>query len=203
MVVKMKERPIEIIQAIVKERNGLLLTSDLDKYGIARTYLSILARKGDIQRISRGVYSSTGHIVDEMTAIQARFKKARFSHETAAYLLDLTDRNPLFYSVTVPSGYKANSLKSMGLKVFFMNRKFFSLGEITLKSSFGNDIDSYNLERTICDLLRSRNQLDIQLVNDALKRYAKKREKNLNLLYQYATQLRIQKIVRETLEVLL
>jgi predicted CopG family antitoxin len=36
-----------------------------------------------------------------------------------------------------------------------------------------------------------------------LKRYVKKKEKDLDLLYNYAMQFRIQKIVREYIEVLL
>jgi predicted transcriptional regulator of viral defense system len=203
MVVKSERNPLERIRAIAKERNGLLLTSDLLKYGIPRTYLSILEKKGEFQRISRGVYSATGYMVDEMVVIQARYKGALFSHETAAYLLDLTDRTPLFYSVTVPAGYNATSLKTMEVKVYFMNRKLYRLGSIMLKSPHGNDIWTFTLERTVCDVLRSRNQMDIQQVNEVLKRYVKKKEKDLDLLYQYAGQFRIQKIVREYIEVLL
>jgi len=203
MVVKSERNPLERIRAIGKERNGLLLTSDLLKYGIPRTYLSILEKKGEFQRISRGVYSATGYMVDEMVVIQARYKGALFSHETAAYLLDLTDRTPLFYSVTVPAGYNATSLKTMEVKVYFMNRKLYRLGSIMLKSPHGNDIWTFTLERTVCDVLRSRNQMDIQQVNEVLKRYVKKKEKDLDLLYQYAGQFGIQKIVREYIEVLL
>jgi hypothetical protein len=58
-----------------------------------------------------------------MFVIQARYKAAIFSHETAAYLLDLADRTPLLYSFTVPSGYNATSLKTMGVKVYFVNRR--------------------------------------------------------------------------------
>jgi predicted transcriptional regulator of viral defense system len=203
MVVKTAANPIERIRAIAKERNGLLLTSDLIKYGIPRTYLSILEKKGEFQRISRGVYSATGYMVDEMVAIQSRYKGAIFSHETAAFLSDLTDRTPLFYSVTVPAGYNATSLKTNGVKVFFVNRDLYRLGSITLKSPHGNDIKTLNLERTVCDILRSRNQIDIQQVNEVLKRYVQKREKDLDLLYHYARQFRIQGIVREYIEVLL
>ena len=203
MIVKVKGNPIEKIQGIVKEQNGLLLTSDLLRYGIPRTYLSILEKKGDVQRISRGIYSAAGYLVDEMFAVQARYKGALFSHETAAYLLDLTDRTPLFYSVTVPSGYNAASLRSKGAKVFFVKRDLYRLGMVTVKSPHGNDIKTFNFERTICDVIRSRNQLDTQLVNEALKRYVKRRDKNLDLLYHYARRFRIQKIVREYIEVLL
>jgi predicted transcriptional regulator of viral defense system len=203
MVVKDKANPIGKIREILKDQNGILLTSDLLKHGIPRTYLSILGKKGEVQRISRGVYSATGYIVDEMVAIQSRYKRVLFCHETAAYLLDLTDRTPLFYSVTVPSGYNANSLKASGVKVYFVNRELYQLGSITLKSPHGNDIKTLNLERTVCDVLRSRNQVDIQLVNEVLKRYVKKSERDLDLLYNYARQFMVQKIIRETIEVLL
>jgi hypothetical protein len=72
-----------------------------------------------------------------------------------------------------------------------------------MKSPHGNEIRSTNLERTICDVLRSRNQIDIQQVNEVLKRYVQKKEKDLNLLYNYAGQFRVQKIVREYIKVLL
>jgi predicted transcriptional regulator of viral defense system len=203
MVVKSERNPLERIRAIAKERNGLLLTSDLLKYGIPRTYLSILEKKGEFQRISRGVYSATGYMIDQMVVIQARYKGVLFSHETAAYLLDLTDRTPLFYSVTFPAGYNATSLKASGVKVYFVDRDLCRLGSITMKSPHGNDIKTFNLERTVCDILRSRNQVDIQQVNEVLKRYVKKKERDLDLLYNYARQFRIQKIVREYIEILL
>ncbi len=203
MVVKDKTNPIEKIRDILKDQNGILLTSDLLKYEIPRTYLSALEKNGEVQRISRGVYSAAGYMIDEMAGIQARYKGAIFSHETAVYLLDLTDRTPLFYSVTVPAGYNATSLKARAAKVYFVNRGVYLLGLTTVKSPHGNYIKTFNLERTICDLLRSRNQIDIQQINESLKRYVSKKEKNIDLLYGYAKQFRIQKIVREYIEVLL
>ena len=203
MAVKNKANPIEIIRNILKDQNGILLTSDLIKYGIPRTYLSILEKNSEIQRISRGVYSAANYIVDEMVSIQARYKGAIFSHETALYLLELTDRTPLFYSVTVPAVYNATPLKASGAKVYFVNRGLYLLGSITMKSPHGNDIKTFNLERTICDVLRSRNQIDVQFLNEALKKYVIHKDRNIDQLYNYAKQFRIQKIVRETIEVLL
>jgi predicted transcriptional regulator of viral defense system len=203
MVVKIKTNPMDKIRVILRDQNGILLTSDLVKFGIPRTYLSILEKNGEIQRISRGVYSASAYMIDEMVSIQARYKGAIFSHETALYLVELTDRTPLFYSVTVPAGYNATSLKASGAKVYFVNRGLYLTGLTTIKSPHGNNIKTFNLERTICDVLRNRNQIDVQLVNEALKRYVGKKERNIDLLYSYARQFRIQKIVREYIEVLL
>jgi len=203
MVVKTKANPIEKIQGFLKDHNGILLTSDLAKLGIPRTYLSILLKNCEIQRVSRGVYSAANYLIDEMASIQARYKGAIFSHETALYLLELTDRSPFFYSVTVPAGYNATLLKASGAKVYFVNREVYLLGLITMKSPYRNDIRIFNLERTICDVLRNRNQMDVQFVNQSLKKYVTHKDRDFDQLYNYAMQFRIPKIVREYLEVLL
>ncbi len=203
MVAKMEMNPIERIRKIIKDQNGLLLTADLKKYGIPRTYLSNLVKKGEIQRVSRGIYTSPDYLIDEMATTQARYKKAIFSHESALYLLDLTDRTPLFFSMTVPAGYNAASLKANGIKVYFVKRSLYQLGLVTAKSPHGNDIRSFNLERTICDVLRNRNQIDSHFINESLKRYVKRDDKNIHALYAYAKKFRVQKFVREYIEVLL
>jgi len=140
---------------------------------------------------------------DEMFSFQARYKSSIYSHETALYLHDLTDRTPLSYSITVPVGYHSISLKESGYKIFYLNRNLFDMGVISMKSPHGNEIRTTNLERTICDILRSRNQIDVQFVNEALKKYVIHKDRNIDLLYGYAKQFGIQKIVREYIEVLL
>ena len=201
--VKKEQKPIEKLREILIAQNGILSTSDLAKHGISRTYLSILEADGEIQRVSRGVYSATNVLVDEMAGLQSRYKRAIFSHETALYLWELADRTPLYYSVTVPTGYNATPLKTSGAKVYFVKQDLFPLGLTTMRSPHGNDIRAFNLERTIIDVFRNRNQIDIQFINEALKRYVGKKERNIDLLYNFARQFRIQKIVRTYLEVLL
>jgi predicted transcriptional regulator of viral defense system len=203
MVVKKEITPINKIRKVLNAQNGILLTSDLTKIGVPRTYLGILVKNGEIQRISRGVYAAADTLVDEMVCIQARYKSAIFSHSTALYLLDLTDRTPLYYSVTVSSGYNASSLKTNDIKVYFVQRNLLSLGSITLKSPHGNDIQTYDLERTICDILRNRNQMDIQIVKKALNNYVIHKDRNINQLYYYAKQFNIHSVIRRYIEILL
>jgi predicted transcriptional regulator of viral defense system len=191
------------IQKILKEQNGILRTSDLTKSRIPRTYLTLMEQAGEIERVSRGIYHATAEIEDEMFNFQARYKTTIFSHETALYLHGLTDRTPSRYSITVPAGYHSISLKEDGQKIFYINRKLFGLGVIPMKSFHGNQIRTTNLERTICDILRNRNQIDVYLINEALKQYVKFREMNLPQLYTYAQQFHLQTVVRQKIEILL
>ena len=61
----------------------------------------------------------------------------------------------------------------------------------------------YNMERTICDIIRNRNNTEIQTFQTALKQYAKRKDKNLRLLMQYAAEFHVDKILRQYFEVLL
>lgn len=203
MIVKSTSSPLDRIRKILQDQYGTLLTSDLARFNIPRTYLSILERSGEIERVSRGVYQATSSMEDELFSFQSRYKSSIYSHETALYLHDLTDRTPLFYSISVPSGYHSAALKKSGCKVFYVNRNLFDLGVIAMKSAHGNEIRVTDLERTICDVVRSRNQMDMQLVYDALKRYVMKSDRNIDLVYSYAKRFRIQKVIREYIEVLL
>jgi predicted transcriptional regulator of viral defense system len=203
MVVKNKSRHLERLRNAIKNQNGILLTSDLAQFHIPRVYLSLLEQSGEIERVSRGVYKTPSTLEDEMLIFQSRYKPSVYSHETALFLHDLTDRTPLTYSVSVPSGYHSSLLNKSGYKIYYVNRKSLNLGVAAMQSPQGNEIRVTNLERTICDILRSRNQIDTQYINDALKRYVTRKEKNINLLYQYAKAFRIQKIVRQYIEILL
>jgi predicted transcriptional regulator of viral defense system len=203
VVVKHELSQLERIRKLLENQLGTLLTSDLAKFNIPRIYLSILEHNGEIEQVSRGIYRLVASIDDEMFTFQVRYKSSIFSHESALFLHDLTDRTPLSYSISVPVGYHSISLNESGTKIFYVNRKLFALGVILMKSPHGNEIRTTNLERTICDVLRSRNKVDFQFVNEALKKYVSHKDKNIDRLYNYAKLIRIQKILRTYIEILL
>ncbi|MCC7119353.1 MAG: type IV toxin-antitoxin system AbiEi family antitoxin domain-containing protein [Anaerolineales bacterium] len=203
MNVKYTETREEKIRKVAESQNGTLLASDLTRLEIPRVYLSIMEKNGEIERTSRGVYRLTHAIEDELFGFQARHKACVYSHGTALYLHDLTDRAPLFFTVTVPSGYHSQSLNASRCKVFYVNRRLHGLGVASVPSPHGNPIKVAGLERTICDIVRSRNQLDSQSLGESLRRYLAKKEKDINLLYQYARSFRVLRLVRDYLEVLL
>ena len=71
------------------------------------------------------------------------------------------------------------------------------------KTNFGHIVSCYNSERTICDLLRSQSRCDSETVLAALKNFAAHPNKDLNLLVQYARQLRVFNQLTPYMDVLL
>lgn len=194
-----EEKLIEII----KDNRGLILSSQVDQLGVPRIYLSILVRKGFIEKIERGVYLTVDAFDDEMFRIQARYRKGIYSHGTALYLNDLTDTTPNHYTMTFPNRYHVKSLKEEGIFTFYVQKNLHDLGKVELLSSFGRNIITYNIERTIVDIVRSRNHIDTEMLNHALKRYVVRKDNNITMLMKYAKLFKVEKIIRQFIEVLL
>lgn len=194
---------IKRIEKIINEQNGTLLSSDLDEYNIPRTYLSMMVAEGKIEKIGRGIYALPDALEDEMYIMQKKYPNLIYSHETTLFFHEISDRTPFEYSVTVPSGYKVVDTINERFNIYYIKRDLHLMGVTELETTLGNTIRIYNLERTICDLLRSRNRIDIQIFSDALKRVVKKKHLDYVLLSEYARKLNVENILNTYMEVLL
>ena len=192
----------ERLEELINQKKGLVLTKDVDLAGIPRQYLVIFTKEHKLERISQGVYLTPDAFDDEMYRLQAKNQKIIFSHETALFLHDLTDRDPLEWSVTIPYGYNASHLRDEGIVVYTVKKELHLMGVMELKTQFGRPIKAYDKEKTICDIVRNRNNMDIAVLNEALKRYLGSKEKNIQLLLKYAKELGVQNILRKYMEIL-
>ena len=193
----------ETLQSLCEQSGGILLTKDIVNAGVPSSYLTAFLREGKLERAGHGVYITPDAMEDKMFTLQARKTRLVYSHDTALYLHDLTDRDPLTYSVTVPTGYNTKRLTEEGLSVFSIKPDLYGMGITTAQSPFARPIRAYDAERTLCDMLRSRHQMDGALFPEALKRYVRRKNKNIPLLMRYAESLRVDKLLRQYLEVLL
>lgn len=193
----------EELKIAMDMHGGTITNKQAGDIGISRERLRLLVNTGELERVTNGIYISLDTLPDKMYIEQMRKPKMVYSHETALFLNDLTDRDPINYSVTVPRGYNAGALQVSGFTVYTVKRELFGLGVVQLETMYGHLVTTYNLERTICDCIRSRNLLDIAVVTDAMKRYAKRKDKDLNMLMQMAKVFRVTKPLRNYMEVLL
>ena len=192
----------QIIQ-MAKANNGIVTASMVTTAGISRGNLKYLTDRGVLDREARGLYVLAEGWGDEMLGLQNRFRRGIFSLETALYLWDLSDRTPQRYTMTFPATYNLQKPKAEGIRCLQCNRQLYPLGITQAKTPGGNMVDAYDPERTLCDILRVRNGVDIQLISEAFKRYATGAGKNIPQLSEYAKALKVEKKLRSYLEVLL
>ena len=193
----------EQLDQLLEKNNGTIRTSQALDAGISKPVFYAYAEEKGLQQAAHGIYAAPDTWTDALYLLHLRCSQAIFSHETALYFHDLTDREPLRYSITVKTGYNPSRLQKDNIQVYTIKKELHEVGLADAKTPFGHTVPVYDMERTVCDLLRSRNRMDIQIFQEALKQYARRKDKNLRTLMQYASMFHVEKMLRQYLEVLL
>jgi len=195
--------PFEQLDLLFEQNHGIVKTAQVLECGIAKHTLYAYVKKNGIEQAAHGIYISSDAWTDAMYILHLRCAQGVFSHESALFLLDLTDREPSKYSITVKTGYNPAGLKAGGIKVYTIKKELHGVGVVTMSTSFGHTVPVYDAERTICDIIRSRSGIEMQTFQDALKQYAARKNKNLRQLMHYAQMFHVEKMLRQYMEVLL
>lgn len=183
--------------------NGVLYIKSLKESDISRQTIYNFIKKYDMEKVGPGIYISQDTLEDGAYVLSLRCPKGVISHDDALYYYNLVDREPLVHSITIYSGYNPTILTNSGYKVYTIKKDVLDLGKTIITNHSGHEIPMYNLERTICDLVRNRNNFEIQDFTTAIKSYSKRRDKDLNRLMAYAKVFRVEKTIRQYMEVLL
>ena len=194
---------IKAITDMLARQSGIVTTAQVSAAGIPRHYLSKMVTTNLLRKVARGIYAVPEGWEDEMFLLQYKYSKGIFSHETALYIHGFTDRAPTRFVMTFPYGYHAESIASTNIRMKKVVKSIYELGIVERTTTFGNKIRLYNLERTLCDIVKGNNSCDIQIVNQTMKRYALSKEKNISRLLQYAEQLRVKPKILAYMEILL
>ncbi len=182
--------------------NGVILAKEVSSLGIHRELLRSFCNQSKLIRAGRGVYLRPDAWEDELFLLQNKYPKAVFSHNTALWLLGYSDRTPLAYDLTLPQGYHASSLARQNVRVRHILPKNHVLGIAETKTPYGNLVRIYDLERTLCDIVRGKG-VDVQIVVSAMQKYAQSVKKDINRLICYANQLHVAAKIRSYMQALL
>lgn len=185
------------------DTSGMLLTKNAIQGGIKKDEFYRFIAANHFEKAAHGIYLSPEAWEDKSFVLHQRCPQAVFSHDEALFYHGLTDREPMQQTLTIYSGYNTQKLKESGIKVFTVKKELLNVGKIIVENSYGHKIPVYDLERTICDLMRSRRYFEIQDFQTAIKTYVKRPDKDLNKLMTYAPLFRVEKRIRQYMEVLL
>ncbi len=186
-----------------KSSNGYITNKEAENLGVNSTFLSNLVNDKKIERVGNGIYKLPNYPIDDFYILSKSSNRMCFSHATALYLHNMSDRIPLVYDITVPYNYNGNLLNNKNVTLRYVKDDIFPIGMIDIKTINGLTVKCYDLERTICDIIRDKNHMDKEIYSKALKEYAKNKNKDILKLVKYAKKLNVEDQVIELMEVLL
>ena len=193
----------DVLDNLVKKGDGYLCTHQALAAGVSKPTLAEYVRKRKLERVAQGVYLTEDAWPDELYLLCLSNSRLVLSHETALMLHGLTEREPRITSATVKAGYNASHLRKKGIRVYQVKPDIYDMGVVDVQTTFGNTVRAYDMDRTICDILRNKDRMDIQVFQYAMKEYMVSDQKNLSHLMEYAKRLRIETAVRTYTEVML
>lgn len=193
----------KLIEEILHKQNGMILSNNLTENKIPRVYLSRMVKNGKIEKVCRGVYITPDTWEDDMFILQAMFSKAIFSHETALFLHGMTDVTPSKLSVTVPNNYGLGKLSEQNVRIRTSIKSQYGVGITEKETSFGRKVKVYDVEKTLCDIVKKSANCDIRFINNAFRHYINNENYNLRKLNEYAEILKVKQAIKKYLSVLL
>lgn len=197
---------MEINQLILdemKRNNNMITTSQVVSMGFSRALLSNYVKNGLLERSRQGVYILPNSVHDDMYTLMLRSEKIIFSHDSALFLNGLSERTPYKHTVTIPSNTALPNSLNGECNCYYIKPELHQVGVVLRKTTFGNEVRCYDLERTICDLLRSRSRMDEETVIAGIKNYVSFQNMDLKRLAAYAEGFKVNKDLKKYMEVLL
>ena len=190
------------ISSILEYQNGTITAQDIARTGISRTMLGNYVSSGLLERSARGIYTLANVIPDELFVLAKRCPRLVFSHTTAAFLHTISERTPFDHTVSIPSSQTIPASLRAEVKCFYVKDDLYQLGRTSMTTQFGNTVPCYDLERTICDLIRDRARIGDEDFLATIKNYFKSDQKNLQRLGSYAQKMKIAKKVNAIMELM-
>lgn len=183
----------------LKNNNGYVATSDFLNMGISKPLIQNFVDDGLIRKVSHGLYIDNYLIEDEYYIIQKKYSNVVFSYNTAFYILNLISEVPSDIDITTIRGKRIIG----NYNIHYVTEKNFEIGLVEVLSPFGNPVKVYNAERSICDMLKSENQFNLELQNKILDYYFNSNSKNIDKLIEYSKKFNIYEKVKTIVEVML
>ncbi|OBS62272.1 type IV toxin-antitoxin system AbiEi family antitoxin domain-containing protein [Enterococcus mundtii] len=183
-----------LIQA--KKYNGNIVRKIMNRADISNYYLNKFIHKYDLQEISSGIYIFPHKSLDAPFLFQSQYSKAVISHESALYMLDLSDVIPKKTIISLPKDYKLSQLEKNSNQYIKIDKGVYNNNKALVLSYYENDpifvtknnpIESTQIvlkktmknnlvrvtsaERTIADILTPKSNIEEEVKNEALRRY--------------------------------
>ena len=202
----MNKQKYKTIKKIFDKNKGYARTKEIIDQGIHTSYLYKLVENGVISRIKRGLYHWVDNEIDnkqELIEVSKIVPNGVICLLSALSYYDISTYNPWEYYVAIHRDHHKPKIPEYPpISIFYFADKQYNTGieEIKIK---GNKIRIYDLEKTICDCIRYRNKIGVDIVKEALNEYVKKRGSKINKLLSYARETGVHSIIKKYLEVLI
>ena len=177
-------------------KKQFITTGMVCEQGRAQYYATLQkAKQGELVRIKRGVYAKEGDLADIMIDVEAIVPDGILCMYSAWEHYQLTTQIPAQYDIAIKRGRKVVLPEFPPITLHNLSEPALSLGVTTAIIS-GFKVKIYDIEKCVCDAVKFRNKIGMDVCIEIIKEYLKRRDRNIPKLNEYARKLRVAKILK-------
>jgi predicted transcriptional regulator of viral defense system len=190
------------IKEIFEKNEGIALTETLLKNGINHYQINLLLDNGRVVKLKHGVYKWKTENENEWEDLRHLVPDGVLCLFTACLHYDLSTFVSSTYHLAIPKKSKIVLPNYPPIQLYYWDTNSFNLGivETVIQQT---SIKIYDIEKTVCDIMRLRNKVGIDIAKEVLKNYLKRPDRDIAKLNEYARQLNISTVLSNFLTILL
>jgi predicted transcriptional regulator of viral defense system len=185
----------------MKERNTYLSSASVKKQGRTAYYKMLeSAKQGELIQVRRGVYANIEQLSGNMIDINAVVPEGILCLWSAWSIHQLTTSMPQAFHMAIKRGRKVSIPSFPRIEVHHYMEDLLKIGVISMIID-GFNIRLYDVERCVCDAIKFRNKVGMDVCSEIINNYLERPDRNLSKLMDYARKLRVGKILEQYLQV--
>ena len=192
---------MEKISHKVAALGGVISTTDISSEAEYKR-IHRAAQRGELQKLRSGVYASPDALLDTMLDIERIVPGGVVCLYNAWSHYQLTTTIPPAFCVAIERKRKVVIPPSLPITLYYWKEEYLSLGVIEEILS-GHTVRITNIERSVCDAVKYRNKIGLDVCAEIVRTYLRKEERDLSLLTEYAKRLRVWSTLKSYLEIAL
>lgn len=180
-------------------KDGYILTKDAEGNRYLFIKLKQLMKEGIVEKLKAGLYK-----IPELATLNhwqeasLMYPKAVICLTSASAYYNLTTYMPHEIHLAIPNKSRMKVEDYPPVQLYYWIDKIFKQHIVHL-----DGVNIYSLERTVCDIVRTYRDSDVDLVKEVAREYLKRNDKNLALLMKTALEIDVEEKVKEVFELLI
>lgn len=183
----------------IASHGGIISTADLSTQS---DYQKVVRAKkrGELVRVRRGVYAVPDTLLNTMIDVERIIPDGIVCLYNAWAYHQLSTTIPSSFCIAIDAKRKIVVPPVLPIELYYWKKENLEFGVMEADIS-GFRVRMTDLERSVCDAIKYRNKIGLDITAEVIRNYLKKGNRNLSRLSDYAKRLRVANTLKNYLEI--
>lgn len=190
---------MESITNIIEAQGGIITTDEISGRAEYKRVLRAEER-GDIVRLKQGVYANPTAMLNTMIDIERIVPGGVVCLYNAWTHYQLSTVVPPAFCIAIEAKRKVSLPEALPIQLYYWKKEYLEIG-VKNECVSGFNVRITDMERSVCDAVKYRNKIGLDVCSEVIRNYLRKPNRNLSRLMEYAKELRVANTLKNYLEI--